>query len=177
MIATWFIEIPSCCSIASRQLPQSIEILLLWTPLDRSWIALQQLKSAFIILDTSQHISICWELWSFYIKVPRNFRSLLLDLSRYLLAFSPSKLFSLTPNFIPKSFSTLILFFFTGKVFNPSLYHAFHSFWPNFWDFWKFLRFSKLMKFLWNFWDGCCLNEFKTSCIASHLHYNNVPCI
>ena len=30
--------------------------------------------------------------------------------------------------------------------------------------------FSKLMKFLQNFWVGF----FKTSCIASHLHYDNI---
>ena len=30
------------------------------------------------------------------------------------------------------------------------------------------------MKFLQNFWVGFCLNGFKTSCIASHLHYNNI---
>ena len=30
--------------------------------------------------------------------------------------------------------------------------------------------FSKLMMFLQNFWVGF----FKTSCIASHLHYNNI---
>ena len=33
------------------------------------------------------------------------------------------------------------------------------------------------MEFLWNFWDGLCENEFKSSCIASHLHYNTVSCI
>ena len=38
----------------------------------------------------------------------------------------------------------------------------------------NFWGFSKLMKFLWNFWDGCCLNEFKNSCITSHLHYNYI---
>ena len=41
----------------------------------------------------------------------------------------------------------------------------------NFWDF------SKLVKVLWNFWDGLCLNGFKTLCIASHLHYNHDSCI
>ena len=33
------------------------------------------------------------------------------------------------------------------------------------------------MEFLWNFWDGLCENEFKSSYIASHLHYNTVSCI
>ena len=41
----------------------------------------------------------------------------------------------------------------------------------------NFYGFSKLMKVLCNFWDVCCLNEFKTSCIALHSHYNNVSCI
>ena len=31
--------------------------------------------------------------------------------------------------------------------------------------------------FLWNFWDRLCLYRFKTSCIASHLHYNHDSCI
>ena len=33
------------------------------------------------------------------------------------------------------------------------------------------------MKALCNFWVGCYLNEFKTSCITSHKHYNNISCI
>ena len=41
----------------------------------------------------------------------------------------------------------------------------------------KFWGFSKLMKVLGNFWVGCYLFEFKTSCIASHEYYNNVSCI
>ena len=34
------------------------------------------------------------------------------------------------------------------------------------------MRFSKLVEFLWNFWDGLDENDFQTSCIASHVHYN-----
>ena len=33
------------------------------------------------------------------------------------------------------------------------------------------------MRFLQNFWDGFSSFDLKTSCIASHLHYNNVSCI
>ena len=33
------------------------------------------------------------------------------------------------------------------------------------------------MKFFLNFWDGFCQNDVKCSCIASHLHYNNVSYI
>ena len=33
------------------------------------------------------------------------------------------------------------------------------------------------MKLLWNFWNGFCIFDLKTSCISSHLHYNNVSCI
>ena len=53
----------------------------------------------------------------------------------------------------------------------------FHAFDLTFWDFLKILGFSKLMKLLWNFWDGLCIFDLKTSCIASHLHYNYVSCI
>ena len=63
-------------------------------------------------------------------------------------------------------------------IYFLSFYHAFHIFWPNFWVLFYFILnvwgFSKLMKFSWNFWDGCCFNEFKTSCITSHLHYNYI---
>ena len=41
----------------------------------------------------------------------------------------------------------------------------------------NFGGFSKLMKFLWNFWDGFCLNNLKCSCIVSHLQFHNVSCI
>ena len=41
----------------------------------------------------------------------------------------------------------------------------------------RFWDFSKLMRFLQNFWVGCCLNDLKCSCIASHLDFNNVSCI
>ena len=39
---------------------------------------------------------------------------------------------------------------------------------------WKFWGFSKLMKFWWNFWVGLYLCDLKTSCIASHVHYNYI---
>ena len=42
---------------------------------------------------------------------------------------------------------------------------------------WKTWGFSKLKRLLQNFWDEFCLFAFKTSCIASHVHYNNVSCI
>ena len=41
----------------------------------------------------------------------------------------------------------------------------------------RFWNFSKLMRFSQNFWDGFCSNDLKNSCIASHLHFNNVSCI
>ena len=52
-----------------------------------------------------------------------------------------------------------------------SLFDLTFGFLLNFWGF------SKLMKFLWNFWDGFCVNDPKCSFIASHLHYNNVSFI
>ena len=74
-------------------------------------------------------------------------------------------------------FDLKIIFLHLVCWFLP-LSHAFHIFQPNFWDFfYKLWGFSKLMKFFCNFCDGCCFNKFKTSCIASHMHYNNVSCI
>ena len=55
---------------------------------------------------------------------------------------------------------------------------SFSCIWPNFLGFFeKFWGFSKLMKLVWNFWNGLCSFDLKTSCIASHLHYNIVSCI
>ena len=39
---------------------------------------------------------------------------------------------------------------------------------------WKFRVFSKLLGFSQNFWVVFCENDFKSSCIASHLHYNYI---
>ena len=58
-------------------------------------------------------------------------------------------------------------------IFLSLILHAFHAFRSRFWVFLKiFGGFSKLMKFLWNFWDGFCVNDPKCSCITSHLHFN-----
>ena len=44
-------------------------------------------------------------------------------------------------------------------------------------NFDKLWGFSKLMEFLWYFWDGFCIFDLKTSCIASYVHYNTASCI
>ena len=92
--------------------------------------------------------------------------------------FSPPKHLSLTQNFIPKGSSTLILFFFIGKVINPFLHHAFHISDLTFGIFLINLGiFQKILSFCEIFGTGFYLNDFKSSCIALHLHYNNVSCI
>ena len=45
---------------------------------------------------------------------------------------------------------------------------------PKFWFLKNFGGFSKLISFCKKIW---VFNEFKTSCIASLVHYNNVSCI
>ena len=151
-------------SIASR----SIEVTLLWTPLD-SFIW-RELK-----LDTSQSIELC----VFYIYIYlRDF-----FLSHFIQSLLTEKRPSLfqTPLthtlHLPYSFFGLKSDFSLLYDLLSYIYHAFHLFWPNFWGFWKILGLSKLMKFLWNFWDKFCLNDLKCSCIALLLHFNNVSCI
>ena len=57
-------------------------------------------------------------------------------------------------------------------------YHVFHDFLPNFWDlFLKILGFFKIDEFFTKFWVGFCVNDFKSSCIASHGHFNYDSCI
>ena len=45
---------------------------------------------------------------------------------------------------------------------------------PNFWVSDENLGFSKLLGFSHYFWVGFCENDFKSSCIASHLHFNYI---
>ena len=75
-----------------------------------------------------------------------------------------------------QSFSSRVFFFLWYDL--PSyIYHAVHLFLPNFWGFWKFLGFFKIDKVFANFLGWFCLNNLQCSCIASHLHFNNVSCI
>ena len=82
--------------------------------------------------------------------------------------------------------------FFSLKTFNPRDFFSFlasnHLVWSLFLYFFmhfmhldlgfgvfeKFWGFSKLLSYCWNFGIGFQLNEFKTSCIASHMHYNYI---
>ena len=127
-------------------------------------------------MDTSRHLSICRALLLFYKKDLGNFSLCLLDLSWLFSVFFTSQTLSslLKP-------STHVVFDLVSNHLVWSLYLLFFMHFMHLGLGFGFLKFfwgfSKLMKLLWNFWDGCCLNEFKTSCIASQLHYNNVSCI
>ena len=113
----------------------------------------------------------------FYIEIQRDFSLIFLDLSRLFLTPHLPKHPSLTLNLFPTQSSASRLISFSSMILFLSFNHAFHLLWPNFWGFWKILGFSKLMRFLQTFWVGCCLNDLKCSCIASHLDFNNVSCI
>ena len=45
---------------------------------------------------------------------------------------------------------------------------------PRFWGFWNILGYFKIDELLLKFWDGFCLHDLKTSCIASHMYYNYI---
>ena len=96
--------------LASRQLPWSIKLPSWWTPLGRSLTALRQLNT-FLMLVTSRHISICRELWSFYIKDWWDFSLTFLDLSRSFLTSHLPQHLSFTPNLFPTPSLVLILHF------------------------------------------------------------------
>ena len=99
------------------------------------------------------------------------------SLSIFFSVFSPPKHIFLAQYFFPKSFLASRSIFFSWYVdFSLFLMHFISSN-LTFGIFYKLWGFSKLMEFLWNFWDGPCENGFKSSCIASHLHYNNGSCI
>ena len=55
--------------------------------------------------------------------------------------------------------------------------HAFHALDLGFWVFENILGFFKIDEVFAKFWDGFRIIDSNLSCIASHLHYNNVSCI
>ena len=65
----------------------------------------------------------------------------------------------------------LVCLFFTHSSCISHFFYLTFGFVLKIWGFPKLLAFSQ------NFWVGFCENVFKSSCIASHLHYNNVSCI
>ena len=125
----------------------------------------------------ARHLSIYRELWKSINRVCAiqiSFLSISLDSCR--LFTSQNLSFSLQSPF-PRAFRPqdhfsyiwydLYLSFFMHFMFSDLTFGIFDKLWG----------FSKSMQFLWNFWDGLCENDLKSSCIASHLHYNTVSCI
>ena len=92
--------------------------------------------------------------------------------SRSICAYSPPKHSLLSQNLQPTWFSAFPCFKSLGMISFSLIIHAFHAFRPRFWGFWKILGFFKIVECLLKFWDGFCLNDILTSCIASHMHYN-----
>ena len=110
--------------------------------------------------------------------------------SIYRLQSDPILIFSISldlsmPIHLPNTFFSL-------KTFNPCDFRPFlasnHLVWSLFLSFFmhfmhldlsfgvfeKFWGFSNLLSYCWNFGMGFWLNEFKTSCITSHMHYNYI---
>ena len=125
--------------------------------------------------------------WSSSTLVPKvlepNNRVSVIFLHFYLISFDRNSLLSL-PNssnstsshslldFQPKSsFLHLVWSYFSLVSCISFLFYLSFGFLKSFWGF------SKLMRLLQNFWVDFCLNEFKSSCIASHLHFNKYSCI
>ena len=120
------------------------------------------------LLDTCLDTFIYRDLLGSYLSTNCNFLLIFLDLSLDKLVFSPPKTLSLTPNLIPKCFSSFFKFFSSlGKVL-LSHFHEYHISKPRFWGFRTILGFFKIDDFLLKFLIGFCLNEFNISCIASH---------
>ena len=109
------------------------------------------------------------ELFWFQISHPRS-------LLTVFKLFTFQTHFSLSKPSLPRDFRPIL-------ASNHMVWPFYLSFFMHFmhldlgFGFEKFLSFSKLMNVLCNFWVGCYLIEFKTSCIASHEHCNNVSCI
>ena len=103
-------------------------------------------KTCVLKLDTSQYLSICQDLWSFYIKLLRDFSSLLLDLSRLILAFSPPKHTILSQNLQSTWFLAFSCLKSLGMISLPLILHAFHAFRSRFWIFEIFLGFFQIDK-------------------------------
>ena len=122
-------------SIASR----SMEVTLLWTPLDNFSIAPSGLFN-------SRHLPIHRAAYVSIYRVSTIFSSFLLDLSRQFLSLHLPKLISLSLslslNLKPKSFSTSRSFLHLVWSYFLYSYHAFHDFLPNFLDFSKLMSFS-----------------------------------
>ena len=142
-------------------------------------LAPRQLFLKIFILDTSRYI----KKLGFLYKGSTRFHFIFLDLSRSFLTFHLHKLSFLTQNlFLTKSLASRVISSF-GMISFLTLFHAFHPFDLTFGIFFFFLIFINFGVFQ-NYGGFCeifrmgfCLNEFKSSCIASHVHFNYDSCI
>ena len=134
------------------------------------------LKHAFLILDRSRYFSIYQETGIPVNRVRAMFSPFLPDLSRQKTSFHLPKHLSLTLNHFPTLSSI-------SRSLPSSSMILFHSFLMHFifcdltfggcWKIWGFSSLMRFAKFLvWFF-----LNDFKSSCIASHVHFNYDSCI
>ena len=123
------------CSIASR----SIEVTLLWTPLDSSFWQI-------LILNTSQSIKNHGFLYKGSARSSLIFlRSLLIETH-----FSLFQTLQTQPLHIPHLIFSPNQVFFIWYDLISLLYHAFHSFWPKFWVFEK-LKLQELIHYIYKF--------------------------
>jgi len=94
-----------------------------------------------------------------------------------VLASSPPKTSLSLQTSNPSVLRSLSAFSVSGM----SLFHSFITHFTYFYLTFRFVLkirgFSKLLGFSQKFWVVFCENVIKSSCIASHLHYNNDSCI
>ena len=123
------------------------------------------------------HLSIYQDLRGSIYRVRAILDSLLsISLDTFVSFHLPNTFFSLNTSF-PRDFRPKYHLLSSGMIFFTHSIMHFMFFDPTFEIVYKLWGFSKLMEFLWNFWDQLCENVFKSSCIASYLHYNIVSCI
>ena len=123
------------------------------------------------------NLSICLDLRGSIYRVRAILVSLLLiSLDTSVSSHLPNTFFSLYTSFLRDFRSQNHLLSFGLIFFTHSIMHFTFSV-LTFGIFDKLWGFSKLMEFLWNFWIGLCENDFQSSCIASHVHYNTASCI
>ena len=165
-------------SIAFRQLVDQSSFF------DRVWWILPWHLSLALSVDVSFSWHLCWHL-AWYLSTPLSVENYWGSI--YRLQRDPILIFSISldlsaPIHLPNTFFSL-------KTFNPRDFRPFlasnHLVWSLFLSlfmhldlgfgvFEKFWGFSKLLSYCWNFGMSFWLNEFKTSCITSHLHYNYI---
>ena len=121
-------------------------------------------NSRVLKLNTSWSIKLYVFLYIRFSAIFSHFPSIFLDKKSYLPLPKQFTSHSSSSPLILRS--NPCIFTLVWSFFYPLIIHFMHS------D----LTFGVFQNF-WGFWDGFCLNEFKSSCIASLLHYNNVSCI